>query len=120
MTELSKNTQVPQCDKTAVSKSVFKLNSGVFSFLNRQGLSIHEMRRIISLYALSINIKRPKKARLEWYSKITDLAQEDFANFKKVFNKNKEIKKQIRTYDDWYQECSFDGSFAYNGVADDF
>lgn len=77
------------------------------------------MRRIISLYALSIGIKRPKKARLEWYAKITDLAQEDFANFKKVFNKNKVIKKQVRTYDDWYQEFSFDGSFAYNGVADD-
>ena len=120
MNKISKSTPMPQCVKTDVSKSVFKLNSGVFSFLNRQGLSIHEMRRIISLYALSIEIKRPKKARLEWYSKITDLAQKDFANFKKVYNKNKEIKKQIRTYDDWYQECSFDGSFAYNGVADDF
>lgn len=107
-------------NKTDVCGSAFKLNSGVFSFLNKQGLSIREMRRIISLYALSIEIKRPKKARLEWYSKITDLAQKDFANFKKVYNKNKEIKKQIRTYDDYYQECSFDGSFAYNGVADDF
>ena len=115
-----KLNQEQQLNKHAVSKSVFKLNSGVFSFLNKQGLSIHEMRRIISLYALSIDIKRTKKARLEWYAKITDLAQEDFANFKKVFNKNKVIKKQVRTYDDSYQEFSFDGSFAYNGVADDF
>lgn len=120
MTKLSNTDPKPQCVQTDVSKSVFKLNSGVFSFLNRQGLSIHEMRRIISLYALSIEIKRPKKTRLKWYSKITNLAQKDFANFKKVYNKNKEIKKQVRTYDDWYQECSFDGSFAYNGVADDF
>ena len=117
---ISDTHQAPQLPQMAVSGSAFKLNSGIFSFLNRQGLSIHEMRRIISLYALSIEIKRPKKARLEWYSKITDLAQKDFSNFKKVYNKNKEIKKQIRTYDDWYQECSFDGSFAYNGVADDF
>lgn len=115
-----KLNQKQQLSKHAVSKSVFKLNSGVFSFLNKQGLSIHEMRRIISLYALSIGIKRPKKARLEWYAKITDLAQEDFAKFKKVFNKNKVIKKQVRTYDDSYQEFSFDGSFAYNGVADNF
>ena len=97
-----------------------KINKGIWIFLDKQGLSIHSMRRIISLYALSIDIKRPKKARLEWYSKITDLAQEDFSNFKKVYNKNKEIRKQVRTYDDWYQECSFDGSFAYNGVTEDF
>lgn len=116
----NKLNQEQQLNKHAVSKSVFKLNSGVFSFLNKQGLSIHEMRRIISLYALSIGIKRPKKARLEWYSKITELAQEDFSNFKKVFNKNKERKKKINTYDDWFQECSFDGSFAYSGVTDDF
>ncbi len=115
-----KLNQEPQLNKHAVSKSVYKLNSGIFNFLNKQGLSIHEMRRIISLYALSIGIKRPKKARLEWYSKITELAQNDFVNFKKIYNKNKEIKKKIRTYDDWYQECSFDGSFAYNGVADVF
>ena len=23
-------------------------------------------------------------------------------------------------YDDWWQECNLDGSFAYNGVTDDF
>ena len=25
-----------------------------------------------------------------------------------------------KSYDDWWQECNMDGSFAYNGVTDDF
>lgn len=79
------------------------------------------MRRILSLYALEIhNVKRPKKARAEWYLVISELAQKDFSVFKKVYNKHKEFKKPIQTYNDWYDQCSMDGSFAYNGVANDF
>lgn len=97
-----------------------KINKGIFSFLNNQGLTVHEMRRIIALYGLSINIKRPKKARFEWYENISNLAQEDFVNFKKIYNKNKEIKKKINSYEDYWQECNLDGSFAYNGITEDF
>lgn len=96
------------------------INKGIFCFLNKHGLSIHEMRRIIFLYALSIQIKRPKKSRLEWYSEISNLAQKDFLNFKKIFNQNKNIKQKTLSYDEFYEECNLNGYFAYNGVADNF
>lgn len=98
-----------------------KLNTKTFSFLANRGLKLPEMRRILSLYAQEVhNIKRPRKVKAEWYVIISELVQEDFASFKKVFNKHKTRKKTVSTYEDWYDTCSFDGSFAYNGVADDF
>lgn len=98
-----------------------RINNGVFCFLSKQGCSIHSMRRILSLYALEIHsIKRPRKVNAEWYLIISDLAQDDFVSFKRIYNKNKIIRKPIQSYNDWYDECSMDGSFAYNGVADDF
>lgn len=97
-----------------------KINNGVFSFLSKQKCSIHDMRRILSLYALSIDIKRPRKVKAEWYLNISNLAQNDFKNFKKIYNTNKIVTNYIKSYDDWYDTCNLDGSFAYNGVADDF
>lgn len=98
----------------------YKLNKGVFSFLAKQGLSVHDMRSVINSYAMTIGEKRPKKDREKWYSTISELIANDFKNFKKVYNSNSiKISKQT-SYDDWYQESSMDGTFAYNGVADDF
>jgi hypothetical protein len=98
-----------------------KINSGIFSFLADRGLKLCDMRRLLSLYALEIHsIKRPRKVKAEWYVIISELAQEDFASFKRIYNKHKIIRKPIKSYNDWYDECSMDGSFAYNGVADDF
>lgn len=98
-----------------------KLDSGVFSFLSNRGCSIHEMRRILALYALEVHdIKKPKRIKPEWYVIISELAQQDFVSFKHVYNKHKLKNTTIRTYNDWYDECSIDGTFAYNGVADDF
>jgi hypothetical protein len=50
------------------------------------------------------------------------LGAKDFVEFKKLYNKN---KKQLsydyrQTYDEWWDECNTDGSFAYNNVTDDF
>jgi endoglucanase Acf2 len=78
------------------------------------------MRRILSLYGLSINIKRPRRVKAEWYLNISNLAQQDFKNFKKVYNANKVITNHVQSYDDWYDTCNLDGTFAYNGVANDF
>lgn len=97
-----------------------KINNGVFYFLSKQKCSIHDMRRILSLYGLSINIKRPRRVKAEWYLNISNLAQNDFRNFKKVYNANKVLTNHVQTYDDWYDTCNLDGTFAYNGVADDF
>jgi hypothetical protein len=98
-----------------------KIDSGVFSFLANRGLKLCDMRRILSLYALDIHgIKRPRKVKAEWYVIISELAQQDFATFKRIYNKHKERRAPIKTYNDWYDECSIDGTFAYNGVADDF
>ncbi len=98
-----------------------KINRGVFNFLSKQGCSIHDMRRLLSLYALEVHsIKRPKRVSGEWYLIISELAQQDFASFKRIYNKNKIIRKPVMSYNNWYDECSMDGSFAYNGVADDF
>lgn len=98
-----------------------KINSGVFSFLSNHGCSIHDMRRLLSLYALEVHsIKRPKRVDADWYLIISELAQQDFASFKRIYNKNKIIRKPVMSYNDWYDECSMDGTFAYNGVADDF
>ena len=98
-----------------------KLHPGVFSFLANRGLSLSEMRRILSIYSLEVhNIKRPRKVKAEFYVITSELAQQDFKTFKKCFNKHKERKSPIKTYNDWYDECSIDGTFAYNGVADDF
>ena len=32
----------------------------------------------------------------------------------------KKLKNKKQSYDEWWQEKNMDGSFAYNGVTDDF
>jgi hypothetical protein len=80
------------------------------------------MRRLISLYALEIGMKRPKKGKEKWYVEISNIASENFKEFKKSYNKNKDnkIAHGPRTYDDWWNECNLDGTFAYNGCTEDF
>lgn len=44
-------------------------------------------------------------------------------NFKVIYTKEavKDYYKGIKdAYEEWYDECNLDGSFAYNGAADDF
>ena len=97
-----------------------RINNGIFNFLDKQKCSIHDMRRILSLYGLSIGIKRPNRVKAEWYLIMSNLAQKDFKNFKKLYNITKVKTNHIHSYDDWYDICNLDGTFAYNGVADDF
>lgn len=98
----------------------YKINKGIFSFLYRQGLPIGEIRRILTCYAKTIDESKPKKGKLAWYIKISDLAQADFKNFKKVYNANKSGAQRTQSYDEWWSERNLDGSFAYSGVTDDF
>jgi hypothetical protein len=99
-----------------------KLQRGIYSFLTKQRLSVVGMRQVITLYAKTKGVERPKEKRLEWYAKISMLAQHDFQAFKKVYNKNKKDLSydNSESYDDWWNECNLDGSFSYNGVTDDF
>jgi hypothetical protein len=65
------------------------INKGIYLFLSRFGLSIHDMRYYLSIYAESKGIKKPKNNRLKWYTRISEIASENFKEFKKIFNKNK-------------------------------
>ena len=95
-----------------------KLHKGVFSFLTRNGYDIHQMRKILFLYAEYKGKKKPKKGRVHWYVAISNDAASDFKDFKRFFNANKFPRKA--SYDEWWQESNMDGSFAYNGVTEDF
>jgi hypothetical protein len=97
-----------------------KLQKGIYSFLNKKGIAMSGMRYVLVQYALTRELKKPKKKTLEWYATISNLAQQDFAAFKKVYNKCKGNVKHYQTYDDWWDECNTDGSFAYSGVTEDF
>ncbi len=96
------------------------IQRGIFSFLSKQGLSVSGMRQVITLYAQTRDMKRPKAKRLEWYADVSKLANKDFPAFKKVYNKNKKNLSYYESYDDWWNECNLDGSFAYNGVTSNF
>lgn len=102
-------------------KEMLKMNKGIFHFLAKNNLNIGEKRRMLHMYGKFKGLERPKKTnkRNAWYVEVSNLAQENFTEFKKVFNKHKpRIKKQ--SYDDWWDECNTDGTFAYNGVTEDF
>lgn len=97
-----------------------QINKGTFNFLAHNGCDIHEMRRILTVYANELGLKKPKQARREWYSTISEKTQEDFKSFKKCFNANKSKRRKQQSYEEWYEEASQDGSLAFNGVADSF
>jgi hypothetical protein len=99
-----------------------KIQRGIFSFLTKQALSIAGMHQILMIYAQSKDMIRPKKNRLKWYSEVSHLANNDFPAFKSLYNKNKKNLSydNSQSYNDWWNECNLDGSFAYNGVTEDF
>lgn len=97
-----------------------KLHKGIFCFLSNRGHILPDMQKMLRIYALTLDKTRPKKNRLKWYSEISVLASNDFANFKKLYNKNKKSFSVYESYEDWYDRCNMDGSFAYNGIADTF
>lgn len=97
-----------------------KINRGIYSFLTARNHDISEMNVILTLYAKTLGENRPKKNRREWYAKISKLAQSNFKEFKAFYNKNKKSFVVSISYEDWWQECNMDGTFAYNGVTDDF
>ncbi len=99
-----------------------KLQRGIYSFLKKQRLSVAGMHKILLIYAQSKEMVRPKKNRLRWYAEVSHLANNDFPAFKSLYNKNKKdlFYDNSQSYDDWWGECNLDGTFAYNGVTDDF
>lgn len=97
-----------------------KINRGIYSFLSARGHDISTMNVVLTLYAQTIDMKRPKKNRRQWYADVSKLAQKNFKDFKKVYFDNKKNLVVSQSYEDWWQESNMDGSFAYNGVTDDF
>lgn len=98
------------------------IQRGIFSFMSKQGLSISSMRHVLTLYASTKDMTKPKSKKLEWYAEVSKVAQKDFLAFKKVYNKNKKdlTYTNSQSYGDWWNECNLDGSFAYNNASDDF
>lgn len=103
-----------------MAQEKIKINKGIFNFLMKQHLHISTMRHVLKEYALTKDKKPPKKNRNQWYADISEEAQTDFKGFKKVFNKLKDTIPQHLTYDEWWNECNLDGTFAYNNSSDDF
>lgn len=97
-----------------------RINKGIFNFLAKQGYQLDQMRILLHMFGREIGKNRPKRGRLEWYIEISNDAAADFPAFKKFFNKNKANLVKAQSYSDWWQEANMDGSFAYNGVTEDF
>lgn len=99
-----------------------RLHVGIHSFLRKQSLTKKSIYDILSNYAQSKEIERPKHPGKDWFLNISNIASENFKEFKKFYNKNKKDLSYSyhQSYDDWWQECNLDGSFAYNNASDDF
>ena len=101
--------------------NTFRINNGIYAFLSRQRLDVKGMKQVLEAYAKSINNPKPSgKNKNTWYAEISESAQGNFKAFKKVFNKAEKNIPRRDSYADWWNECNLDGSFAYNGVTDDF
>lgn len=100
----------------------FNINKGVFNILYRkQGFTVNSIREILRDYGKNeLNQIYPKKNRPKYYTSVSEIIQEDFGKFIFWLGKNRKYYHLRDDYNDWYQESSFDGTFAYNGVADDF
>lgn len=105
-----------------------KINKGVYCYLLKKGCSLNDMKTALHIYASDLKLILPKDRHAKdaetnrWYSATSSVAQQDFEAFKASFfaNKHKIISVKTQTYDDWFEEASMDGSFAYNGSAEDF
>jgi hypothetical protein len=85
------------------------INRGIYLFLSKFGLSIHDMRYYLTIYAQSHGIKKPKYNRLKWYKRISELASSNFIEFKKHFNKHKKkdvVLKKESSYSE-YDELDY-------------
>lgn len=97
-----------------------KINRGIYAFLAARNHDISTMNIVLTMYAKTLEKDRPRKNRRQWYADISKLAQSDFKRFKEFYSKNKRNFMISQSYEDWWQESNMDGSFAYNGVTDDF
>lgn len=99
------------------SKPHSKIQKGIFCYLNNRGLSVSQMRGAI---------KQFYKVNDQPISHTFDQKQEyvcnNFSKFKKYIKQTFVISydSHMNSYEDWWEERNLDGSFAYNGVTDDF
>jgi hypothetical protein len=91
--------------------------NGVFKWLRNRDHDVEIAKRILNDYAKhnELMIKAPKR--------VAEVIQNDFSSFVEWYKKNKNKYprfEKIETYDEWWSRKNLDGSFAYNGVTDDF
>jgi hypothetical protein len=98
------------------------------NYLTRRGFTMHQAHKIIKRYGRQLKIELAFGDQ-KYFDIVGDAIQEDFQKFRLFFNSVKadypQKKKPVRSnfsksYDEWWQEKNLDGSFAYNGVTDDF
>jgi hypothetical protein len=81
------------------------------------------MEQIMSMYGKELGMEEPKRKKANHYIDVSNKIQEDFDSFKKFYNTfvNGVVpcSREMDYSEDW-NEKNLDGSFAYNGVTDDF
>lgn len=87
------------------------------------------VKRIIADYGGFLNEPSYSKKKSNYfYNKVSGLIQKDWNKFMTWYNTNsvkyprtaKPKRRQHKYYSDMWQQKNLDGSFAYNGVTDDF
>lgn len=94
-------------------------------FVENKGIEVETIIECID-YFFFLKYKRAKRQDEEKLA--IDLVTESFDKFLKLvtertgkrFKQRPNKRRRSRSYEDWWQECNLDGSFAYSGVTDDF
>lgn len=105
-------------------------NRTVCYLTDRFKYNLKQGNKIIARYGNHIGKPKPENATIKYYKSVSDEIGKDFWKFI-LFTKTikDDYKRDFKTkrsnvkrydYDDSFQEMSFDGSFAYNGVTEDF
>jgi len=88
--------------------------NGVLKWLRNRSRDTETAKRLIQDYG---KILEPSQKNLKI---IAGMIQSDFSSFVKFYKKYAGNHPRTETYDEWWSRKNLDGSFAYNGVTDDF
>lgn len=95
-------------------------------FVERKGIAVELVINLLDEFAV-IHLNQ-KAAHIEKGEVLRRIVNDYFSKFVQemsvrtgvAFAKNKKPKRQRDSYHDWFQGGQLNGSFAYNGAADDF
>ena len=97
-----------------------------------QKYSIKQYHLMLKRFAVEMKVGVPSgNIGIKWYYTIGELAQNNWSKFmncfiaikgdyKRIINIKAAKRKPKDSYDQWYEDSSMDGTFAYNGSANDF